>query len=112
MNLITLLVSEDEGSHRHVSNVFSDPVHLGHHLIHCVYVLTWLKKLQILSFLKHSIWWLVLSFTCNNDNCVSSGYLHSMRSWNNLETIPSGFIVQSNLYLFIECCNLKSIQRD
>ena len=40
VNLITLLVSEDEGSHRHVSNVLSDPVHLGHHPVHFVQVLT------------------------------------------------------------------------
>ena len=40
MNLITLLVSEDEGSHRHVSNVLSDPVHLGHHHVNLVKVLT------------------------------------------------------------------------
>ncbi len=40
VNLITLLVSEDEGSHRHVSNVLSDPVHLGHHSVHLVNILT------------------------------------------------------------------------
>ena len=40
MNLITLLVSEDEGSHRYVSNVLSDPVHLGHHPVHFVKVLS------------------------------------------------------------------------
>ena len=39
VNLITLLVSEDEGSHRHVINVLSDPVHLGHHPVHFVQVL-------------------------------------------------------------------------
>ena len=38
VNLITLLVSEDEGSHRHVINVLSDPVHLGHHPVHFVQV--------------------------------------------------------------------------
>ena len=37
---ITLLVSEDEGSHRHVINVLSDPVHLGHHPVHMVQELT------------------------------------------------------------------------
>ena len=40
VNLITFLVSEDEGSHRHVSNVLSDPVHLGHHPVHFVKILT------------------------------------------------------------------------
>ena len=40
VNLITLLISEDEGSHRHVSNVLSDPVHLGHHPVHFVKILT------------------------------------------------------------------------
>ena len=40
VNLITLLISEDEGSHRHVINVLSDPVHLGHHLVHFVGVFT------------------------------------------------------------------------
>ena len=40
VNLITLLVSEDEGSHRHVSNVLSDPVHLGHHPVHLSDVFT------------------------------------------------------------------------
>ena len=40
VNLITLLVSEDEGSHRHVINVLSDPVHLGHHPVHFVKILT------------------------------------------------------------------------
>ena len=40
MNLITLLFSEDEGSHRHVSNVLSDPVHLGHHPVHSVQIPT------------------------------------------------------------------------
>ena len=40
VNLITLLISEDEGSHRHVINVLSDPVHLGHHPVHFVKVLT------------------------------------------------------------------------
>ena len=36
VNLITLLVSEDEGKHMHVSvsTVLSDPVHLGHHHVH------------------------------------------------------------------------------
>ena len=36
MNLITLLLSKDEGSHRHVINVLSDPVHLGHHPVQSV----------------------------------------------------------------------------
>ena len=36
VNLITLLISEDEGSHRHVINVLSDPVHLGHNPVHFV----------------------------------------------------------------------------
>ena len=40
MDLITLPVSEDKGSNRHVSNVLSDPVHLGHHPVHLVKVLT------------------------------------------------------------------------
>ena len=40
VNLITLLVSKDEGSHRHVSNILSDPVHLGHHPVQLVKVLT------------------------------------------------------------------------
>ena len=40
VNLISLLVSEDEGSHRHVSNVLSDPVHLGHHPVHLSDVFT------------------------------------------------------------------------
>ena len=40
VNLITLLASEDEGSHRHVSNVFSDPVHLRHHPVYFTQVLT------------------------------------------------------------------------
>ena len=40
VNLITLLVSEDEGSHRHVSNVLSDSVHLGHHPVHFINVFT------------------------------------------------------------------------
>ena len=39
VNLITLLVSEDEGSHRHVINVLSDPVHLSHHSVNTLYVL-------------------------------------------------------------------------
>ena len=34
VNLITLLVSEDKGSHRHMIDVLSDPVHLGHHPVH------------------------------------------------------------------------------
>ncbi len=40
MNIITLLVSEDEGRHWHVSNVLSDPVHLGHNPVNFVQVLT------------------------------------------------------------------------
>ena len=40
VNLITLLISEDEGSYRHVINVLSDPVHLGHHPVHTVQVLS------------------------------------------------------------------------
>ena len=40
VNLITLLISEYEGSHRHVINVLSDPVHPGHHPVHFVKVLT------------------------------------------------------------------------
>ena len=40
VNLITLLVSEDEGSHRHVINVLSDPVHLGHHPVHSRQILS------------------------------------------------------------------------
>ncbi len=42
-----LLVSEDEGSHRHVSNVLSDPVYLGHHPVHFVKVLTYRRGMGI-----------------------------------------------------------------
>ena len=45
VNLITLLVSEDEGSHRYVSNVLSDPVHLGHHPVHTLQVLALILSL-------------------------------------------------------------------
>ena len=48
VNLITLLVSEDEGSHRHVINVLSDPVHLGHHPVHFADVFTWNGKCYLL----------------------------------------------------------------
>ena len=41
MNLITLLVSEDEGSHRHVINVLSNPVHLGHHPVHSIQIFSY-----------------------------------------------------------------------
>ena len=34
VDLIILIVSEDEGRHRHVSNVICDPSHPGHHLVH------------------------------------------------------------------------------
>ena len=53
VNLITLLISEDEGSHRHVINVLSDPVHLGHHPVHFAGVPTWIGNyiLQIFSLL-------------------------------------------------------------
>ena len=44
VNLITLLLSEYEGSHRHVINVLSDPVHLGHHPVHFADILTWSGK--------------------------------------------------------------------
>ena len=40
VDLISLLVSEDEGRHRHVINVLSDLVHLGHHAVHLVKVFT------------------------------------------------------------------------
>ena len=40
VNLITLLISEDEGSHRHVINVLSDPVHLGHNAVHLADIFT------------------------------------------------------------------------
>ena len=42
-DLITLLVSEDEGRHGHVSYLLCDPVHLGHHPVHLVEVITWIK---------------------------------------------------------------------
>ena len=41
VNLITLLVSEDEGRHRHVRNVLCNPVHLGHHPVNFVKIPTW-----------------------------------------------------------------------
>ena len=44
VNLITLMISEDEGSQRHVINFLSDPVHLGHHPVHFAYILTWNGK--------------------------------------------------------------------
>ena len=39
VDLISLLVSEDEGRHRHVINVLSDLVHLAHHLVHLAEVI-------------------------------------------------------------------------
>ena len=50
MNLITLLISEDEGSHRHVINVLSDPVHLGHHPVHFADILTCSGKCYLIMF--------------------------------------------------------------
>ena len=44
VNLFTLRFSEDECSHGHVSNVLSDPVHLGHHPVHFAEILTWNSK--------------------------------------------------------------------
>ena len=43
VDLITLLVSEDEGRHRHVGNGLCDLVHLAHDCIHLVEVITWIK---------------------------------------------------------------------
>ena len=53
LNLITLLISEDEGSFRHVINVLSDPVHLGHHPVHSVQVLTWKPLTEHLTAISH-----------------------------------------------------------
>ena len=41
VDLITLLVSEDEGRHRHVGDGLCDLVHLAHDCIHLVEVITW-----------------------------------------------------------------------
>ena len=49
MILITLLVSEDKGSHRHMIDVLSDPVHLGHHPVHFSNIFTY-KGIFLLEF--------------------------------------------------------------
>ena len=48
VNLITLLIFDDEGSHRHVINVLSGPVHLGHHPIHFADIFTWNGKCYLI----------------------------------------------------------------
>ena len=83
MNLITLLVSKDKGSHRHVINVLSDPVHLGHHPVHFADVLTWSGK----CLLYNSCLSVFQSETCNNDDCAGTWNIHSMASSNKLKTI-------------------------
>ena len=82
VNLITLLISEDEGSHRHVINVLSDPVHLGHHPVHFADILTCSGKCYLLSCLS-----VYKSETCNNDNCAGTGNIHSLTARNKQETV-------------------------
>ena len=102
MNLITLLVSEDEGSNRHVSNVLSDPVHLGHHPVYFVKILTLRNDECVCQRCKRVFLRGFYSYiTCYNHNCAGTGNIHAMRFRNKMESIPCVFIIQSHSYLFV-----------
>ena len=80
LSLTIILGFKDEGSHWHVSNVLSDPVHLDHHPVHPIYVLTYLKmtmdlQIQIIDLIYKAS---CASFTCYEDNCTSTGSIHTM----------------------------------
>ena len=90
MNLITFLISEDEGSHRYVINVLSDPVHLGHHPVHFADILTCSGKY----YLYNSCLSVYQYETCNNDNCAGTGNTHPLDSRNKMDFILWVFFSQ------------------
>ena len=95
LNLITLLVSEDEGSHRHVINVLSNPVHLGHHPVHSIQIFSYDMVLFKEVLLK------CVFLTRYDYYCASTRNIHSIGLWDKIETIAWFFIFQCHDYLWM-----------
>ena len=95
VNLIVLLFSKDKCCHRHVINVLSNPVHLGHHPVHFANIFT-------CSSGKCYLYRVYQSETCNNDNCAGAGNIHSLSSRNKVDFILWVCISQFHHNLTVE----------
>ena len=78
MDLITLLVSEDEGCNWHMINVLCDPLHLAHHPVHLA------EKLACDMLSRSDICVLLFWVTCYDDNCGGNGGVQSLSPRNQM----------------------------